>query len=313
MLTLPDKGIHRSITVHNVDLNILTDWIEASVVFVDEQLSKSDVIDVLMEEQIYESQSFAAEKIEVAWNVISLRMNYLDHPLGINVNGNRITRTDTWEIFPAYGFCLTLSCVSLYSHLPTSWENGYGIQGELFEELVLETFNQTLPKWTVKRIGWSGTSNPISLVETLPTIISDLNETEGAEYNLHIDKTVKDMGLDLLAFYSFGDEQASIPVLLVQCASGRNWTSKRNTPDIDLWKKIISFNSQPVRAFAMPFAFADTLEFRKEAAHVNGVFIDRYRLLKAFRQKDASVSNDLNKRLENWIRPRIDQLPRVTS
>lgn len=313
MLALPNLGMGRSVSKHNVNLNILCDWIEASVVFDDEQLSKSDVIDILMEEQIYASQSFASERVDDAWAVIARRMNYLSQPLGISVSGNRINRVDDWEKLPAYGFCLALSCVDFYAQLPPGWGGEHVVQGNLFEELALEAFNQTLPGWTIKRIGWSATNDPKSLSDALPTILSDLNESAGPDLELHVDKTVKDLGLDLLAFYSFEDQQASIPVLLVQCASGKNWTNKRHTPDIELWKKVISFNSQPIRAFVMPFAFADVLHFRRDAAPVNGVFIDRYRLLKAFRQNNANVTAALNLKLDNWVRPRIAELPRSTN
>lgn len=313
MLALPDKGISYSAKKHNVDLNVLCDWIEASVVFDEEQVSRSDVIDILMEEQIYDDQNFASEIVETAWSVISRRTSYLSQPLGMGVLGNRIYRTDDWTAFSAYGFCLALSCVQLYSKLSLIWGGEYVIQGALFEELTAEAFNQTLPGWTVQRIGWSATNNPISLSNALPTMLSDLNESEGSDSALHINTSVKDMGLDLLAFYSFEDQQASIPVLLVQCASGKNWPSKRHTPDIELWKKIINFNSQPTRVFAMPFAFADALQFRREAAPVNGIFFDRYRLLQAFRKNDTNISLGLSRQLDEWVRPRIAQLPRTAS
>lgn len=312
MLALPNKGMARSVNVHNINLNILCDWIEASVVFDEADLSKSDVIDVLMEEQVYSDQAFAAEIIENAWAVIARRATYLSQPLGISVVGNRISRADDWTVFPAYGFCLALSCVELYSGLPTLWGGSSVEQGALFEELTAESISQTFRGWTVKRIGWSATNNPVSLRDALPTIISDLNEAEAAETHLHLTSVVKDLGLDLLAFYSFGDRQASIPILLVQCASGSDWVSKRHTPDIEFWgKKIVSFNSHPVRGFAMPFAFAEPLDFRRDAAAVNGVFVDRYRLLKSFRQDNANVSTALNVHLTNWIQPRVAQLPRA--
>lgn len=312
MLALPNKGIARSINVHNIDLNILCDWIEASVVFDETELSKSDVIDVLIEEQIYESQSFAAQIVDDAWSIISQRINYLSSPLGITVTSNRISRVEEWDQFSAYGFCLALSCVELYSGLPAPWGGNYISQGDLFEELTAESLRKTLQGWSVSRIGWSATTHTISLATALPTIISDLNELMGAEAQLHLTKTVKDLGLDLLAFYSFADRQASMPVLLVQCASGSDWIRKRKTPDIGLWStKIISCNSKPVRGFAIPFAFADPLKFRRDAAIVEGVFIDRYRLLKSFRQNNSSVSVALSTKLENWIRPHIVQLPRA--
>lgn len=311
MLRLPDNGLARSVNRHNIDLNVFCDWIEASVVFDDAELSKSDVTEILIEEQIYQNQDFAAEMIENAWAVISRRVNYLSQPLGISVDGNRINRAEDWTAFPAYGFCLALSCVKLYSRLTTLWAHNYVAQGALFEELTAESLSQTFKGWTVNRVGWSPTSNPVLLRDVLPTIVHDLNEIEAAEKDLHLTKSVKDLGLDLLVFYPFGDMQASSPVLLVQCASGKDWTRKRQTPDIVFWEnKIISFNSRPMRGFAIPFSFAEPLHFRRDAAAVNGMFVDRYRLLKSFTQNDNSVSAQLNTQLKDWTQPRVDQLPR---
>jgi hypothetical protein len=309
MLALPNKGINRSVNSHNIDLNVFCDWIEASVVFADAEFSKSDVTDILIEEQIYKNPDFAAEMIENAWAVISRRVEYLSHPLGVSVDGNRIKRIDDWTVFPAYGFCLALSCVKLYSGLPALWGNNFVEQGALFEELTAESLRQTFQGWTVKRIGWSSTSNPVLLRDVFPTIIHDLNEIEAAEKDLHLTKSVKDLGLDLLAFYSFGDMQASSPVLLVQCASGKDWQDKRHTPDTVFWEnKIISFNSRPMRGFAIPFSFAEPLDFRRDAAAVNGVFVDRYRLLKSFTQNNTSVSVPLNTKLTDWMQTRVGQL-----
>jgi len=277
MLGLPESGLSRSIKQHNSDLNVLCDWVEASVVFEDEQVSKSDVVDRLIQDQVYEKQDFAAQIVDVVWSVISLRMKYLNSPLGIKMVKNRIIRSEEWESFPAYGFCLALACAPFY---PT-WAKGWGpasVRGELFEQLAQESFKSALRGWTVRRMGWSP-ENPKKLRDTIESIISDLNEVEGSELDLHIDEHANELGLDLLAYYSFDDKHASLPVILIQCASGDNWKSKRKTPDLDLWRTIVSFNSCPVRGFAIPFAYAEPSELRKHTRSINGVVIERTRLL----------------------------------
>ena len=325
MLALPEKGINRSVAKHNSDINVLCDWVEASVVFDDTQeLSKSDLIDTLIENEVYpsneedsgswesSSQDFASEIVEDVWSEISRRMNYLANPLGITVSGNRITRADDWKSFPAYGFCLALACAELYPSYAGKWPGAYAIQGELFEELAKESFKNIFLGWTVRRIGWSP-DNPSRLKDVINSIINELNEVSGSELDVHIDAYTKELGLDLLAYYSFADNHASIPVLLVQCASGRNWMSKRTAPDLVVWKKIVNFNSNPVRAFAIPFALADDDKFRKLTTSVEGVFVDRNRLLGAFRRNLAQVSGvsgELNTRLVEWVSPRMDAIPR---
>ena len=308
MLGLPENGLSRSVKQHNVDLNVLCDWVEASAVFDDNQISKADVVKALIQHEIYVKQDFASEIVDQAWSVVASRAKYLDSPLGIEVSKNRIVRKVDWETFPAYGFCLTLSCVHLYP----SWANMWGaasIRGELFEELAQESLSKTLGGWTVRRVGWSP-GHPKKLRAAIASIISDLNEVAGSELELHVDKHANELGLDLLAYYSYGDAHASIPVLLVQCASGGDWQSKRKTPDLELWSTIVSFNSRPVRGFAMPFAYADASEFRKDTRSVDGVFVDRNRLLGAFHRTSSQVSAELNTKLIKWLTPLITTVPK---
>lgn len=309
MLGLPEKGVAPSVNEHNVDLNVICDWIEASAVFDDSQISKSDAADVLIEQEVYDKQDFAAELIGQAWSVVADRIKYLGAPLGLAVSRNRITRGSDWQAAPGYSFCLALSCGTFYPAWAASWDNA-SVRGELFEELTLESFSKTFVGWKIRRVGWSP-DNPVKLKDTIASIISDLKEVQGAELELHVDEHANELGLDLLGYYSFDDAHASIPVMMVQCASGGNWKSKRHTPDLTIWSKIVNFNSNPVKAFAIPFAFADPLKFRKETTPVNGIFADRNRLLRALRKDTGQqVSDSLGNRLVQWVERYINTIPR---
>jgi hypothetical protein len=310
MLALPDEGLNRSVQNHNVDLDILCDWIEASAVFGESQISKSDIVDVLLDNEIYSKSDFAFEIVDQAWAVVLARTKYLNAPLGIAGTGNRITRRDHWTQSPAYSFCLVLACAALYpTWARTSWEDGASDPRDLFEELAWESFSSALTGWTIRRIGWSP-DHPVKLRSCINSIIDDLNEVAGAELELHVDSKANELGLDLLAFCSFADNHASLPVFLIQCASGRNWKSKRQTPDIEVWRSIVSFNSNPVRAVAIPFAFAEASNFRKHSKSVNGVFFDRCRLLGSFPRKSTTVSADLSLKLARWVTNCVNTIPR---
>lgn len=311
MLALPEKGMARSLSHHNIDRSKLCDWIEASVIFDDNELSVPDVIDALVDNEVYETQDFASEIVESAWGVLRTRFEYLQAPLGITVSRNRITRTLAWTTFPAYGFCMGLACADLYPKWAKSWETPASVQGSYFEELAAESFAKTLAGWKVQRVGWSP-KNPKKLRDTISGIIADLGEIEGAELDIHVNQSANELGLDLLAYHSYGDTHASIPVFLIQCASGRDWVKKRQTPDLTIWNKVVSFNSRPVRGFAMPFAFAERDEFRKQTAAVDGIFADRNRILAAFPRNAGSVSAQLNQKLLAWTKAQVKNLPKDT-
>jgi len=81
-----------------------------------------------------------------------------------------------------------------------------------------------------------------------------------------------------------------------------------------LWKKVINFNSEPVRGFAMPFAFADSIDFRKQATKVNGLFLDRNRIVGTFSRIPVGVIfPGLSKKLIDWLVVEVALLPKDAS
>lgn len=311
MLALPETGMRHSVNAHNVDLDVLCDWIEASIVFEDERVSRSDVVDMLMESNIYEEQDFAAERVEAAWGVLKERARLLGAPIGLSVTNQRLVRNEDWTAFPAYAFCLALSCTTLYPSWAAAWRKveGSTAQGELFERITEKSFANNLSGWQVSRVGWSP-GNAVKLKDAVAGIIRDLREVYGAEWDVHVDGAANELGLDLLAFKPFDDLHASFLVLMVQCASGENWKSKRTTPDLTIWRKVINFNSNPVRGMAIPFAFAEASEFRKQSTPVNGIFVDRNRLLAPLLADKSKELDALNADIAKWLEPKANLIPR---
>jgi len=308
MLALPEKGMAFSKNVHNVNLNHLCDWIEASLLFRDDSLSTTDVIDLLVEHQVYQDQDFASERVATAWSVVKRRYRNLGFPLGLRVTGSRLSKEGDWQEFPAYAFCMLLTCITyLYPEKLKPYRN-INAQGALFEHLAVESMRAMLSGWSVRSVGWSPT-NPVKLKDSIDGIISDLREVASSEIDLFVDSYANEIGLDVLAYLPYVDAQAALPVLMVQCASGGDWINKRHTPDLLKWTKIISFSSRPMKGFAMPYAFAEQREFRKESVPVGGVFLDRYRLLAPNDQGSAWISDDLARDLVAFVSPRVDELP----
>jgi hypothetical protein len=169
-----------------------------------------------------------------------------------------------------------------------------------------------LPNWTVKSIGWSP-SNPVKLKSSIDGIISSLNEVAGVEKDVYVTSHANELGLDLLAFLPYRDPHSSFPVVMVQCASGKDWKSKRKTPDLAVWSKVINFASRPAKGFAIPHAFADSVDFRKESVPVEGILWDRYRLLAPSSSFRHWASTRLDADLKKFVAPRVAALPSLAS
>ena len=112
MLAPPTVGMHRSVQIHNVSFaSILCDWIEGSVLFQDEEeLFASDVINVLIENGIYESQEFAWDSITSTWDEIRRRLGWIGQATPLEVTRLSLRRLRDWQDAPAhpflYGFVL---------------------------------------------------------------------------------------------------------------------------------------------------------------------------------------------------------------
>lgn len=306
MLALPEVGINRSVNEHNCDHQCVCDWIESSLIFSDDEISKSDVVDILIENTIYDDQDFCREFVDTVWNTLESRIGTINSPITISFTAERISRQNEWTADVPYSFCMILSCSLWYPGWARGFGGGYNAQGELFEKFVVESMSKHFPMWTINRTGWSAT-NVARLGTVVNGIIDVMSEIEG-ETALWVHSKANEMGLDVFGYYTFNDNRPGMPVYFLQCASGKNWVDKRHTPDLKIWRNIISFASKPVKAFAIPFALDDK-EFRQSCILVDGLFLNRYRLLSPYNIDRNWPSQELIDSITAWLTPRANSLP----
>lgn len=309
MLDLPSRGVNRSLNKHNSDLTICCDWIEASVLFGSGEVSGSDIVDLLNEYEVYDTQDFAWEFVDIVFAAMRERVRVLGEGYPIRVqDGTRVIRLGIWQDYVAYSFCLVLSLSKVYPEWWRTFGPDYGPQGELFEALTAESVTATFAGWEVHRTGWS-TTKTNRLTAIVADVSSLLGEVTGDVVRWSARKA-KEAGLDLLCFRPFADGRVGIPVFMFQCASGGDWPTKLHAPEMRVWTKLISFASEPKKAFAMPFAL-EREDFTYHCNLVNGLLLDRDRLLAPGHSGRDWVSDDLSARLRHWIGPRLGTLPTI--
>jgi hypothetical protein len=307
MIGLPEKGLSASKTKHNSNLEIFCDWIEASALFVGREVSGSDLVDLLIENQIYQSQEFAWEFVNNAFSVIDLRKRLLGAGYPLNATEDGYEHAGDWEDYAPYAFCLMLSFARSHpAWIRANFTADYTDQGALFEELTAEAVRCAFPGWRVHATGWTRTRT-VQLKSVVADICALLNEAAG-DIIRWTKATAKEAGLDLIAYRPFADNNVGVPVYLWQCASGADWQSKRKTPDIRIWVRVITWAVDPRRAMAMPFAISET-EVRQSSVVVAGLLMDRHRLLEAGQLNKEWISPPLLGRLVNWLWPRVAVLP----
>ncbi len=306
MLSIPTACFYRSVGNHNIELDAFCDWIEASVLFAEDNiLTRTDVVDALVEGEIYAEQDYAREMVANGWRELRRRQDWMGAGSSIEVAGQRIQRTCEWRDNAAHSFLITLSLAKLYPNWAGHFGKNFTEQGALFEELTKQSLEILFPRWGVYVTGWSR-AKAKKLAAVAQEVANRVCEPIG-ELLPWTKPKANEAGLDVICYYGFGDDKGGAPVYLIQCASGVKWDSKLHTPEIRLWRKVIAFSCDPQKAFAIPFALTDA-EFKRICNLVNGTILDRYRILLPGATNPNWVDVDLKARLVAWLESRIDYL-----
>lgn len=309
MLKLPDSGLkpYRN-GQHQTDLSVFCDWLEGSLLFTkDEKVSHSAVIDIMLEEYLYDQQDKAKEFLADVWHEFERRQHALGASYPIEIDTLRLTRASTWRQAAPYSFCLLLSFADRYKEWAKAFGGDFTEQGFLFEQLTAEALKNELDGWSIHSTGWS-TATAAGLRQIVTEVQAMLGENAGDLTKFPKYKTAKDAGLDVVLFRSFNDNRTGFPIYLVQCASGVKWESKRHQPNINDWKTFIDFAALPKKALAIPFALKND-EFWWACRNMDGMLIDRVRLLSAGKRKSNWISPPVRRGVIAWMLPRVQLLP----
>lgn len=308
MLALPGEGLKQPVKErHKVDEDLLCDWIEANVLFDQPSVSGAELVDLLMEQQYYKDQSLAWQLFDILSFKLQQRARALGEGYPLKLTEQLIERRGPWQEFLPYSFCLALSLARPFADWAASFGQNFTEQAVLFEQLSECSLALLLPRWSIYRTGWSAT-DPTRLKEVVQRLASAIGAKVG---NLDdwAPEHGKDGELDVACVFEFPDARGSHTVYLTQCASGKNWPSKLHTPRLEMWQKLIDFTVQPARCFTIPYALSDK-EFRTNALTVQGLFLDRLRLLVPGREIRTWVPQELSAQIERWVRERLESLPK---
>ena len=305
MLTLPQKGISRSVNKDNCDAIVLSDWIEASCLFCWERLSVQDVVDFLLEENIYDDQERATSFVRARWDEIHRRIRLTGSSYGLRIEGDVIYSLGSWDQYAAHSFCLALSLATRYDWWKKHFDPDYNEQGELFEHLTSEALQAITPDWECHIGGWS--RNAKLTFEELVEDVSDRIGDGSIRLDDWKDSKQKDLTLDILHYCQFLDELPGRPTTFIQCASGDNWRDKIGKPNLEIWRDVVRTFTPPAKGFAVPFCYSD-VEFRKNCIKAQGLLLDRLRLLGAGLKKQSWLGEATGDRIVKWLNPFVDGL-----
>ncbi len=307
MLRIPEIGFNRSVRKPNVNPQIFGDWVEASALFGDGEIRKGDIVDVLLDSQVlYEdSQELAEEITQIGWDVVEMRKRCGCIPESLVTSQSLVKDTSNWDKWPVRSFLILLSLTTLYPEWASIDRNSTK-QGDLFESVVEESCPALLPDWEVYRSGWSP-ENPINFDSMVKDICVRLNTNGPGNIKELTSSNVKDAGLDIVCYRNYSDLNEAFPVILLQCASGKNRKQKIYEPSAKLWGKLLNTAITPSTGMALPFVI--DREGIKKIAEGNNIIFDRSRILSTMTERNIKLSDGLSSRLIKWMEQKIENLP----
>jgi hypothetical protein len=286
----------------SVDTNTLADWAEASCLFgTRASVSEYEVEDALDNSGVPDPD-VAVSNI---WQEIDLRYYTADAAYPLRSLSGRIQRTQEWNQNPGYAFQLLLACQSHYrvARTPrTYWRT----TAKLFEQVSTLALYQYLGGKAINSGVPREAPVPAGFGDCLAYLCQNLRETRSTT-KLYTSKT-KDDGVDVVAWRPFGDGRPGQVIILVQCAAGADWRSKTREISIALWREHIDWVTDPLKAFAFPFACTDEVLWRRLSKETEGLLLDRLRIAAMFAAAGASFSM-IQTQLKEWCQQQLESLP----
>lgn len=254
------------------DIGNVADWIELSVAYSQESISKSEVSSKI-EGALADEPSDAF--ISSVWDELDLRMQlYGEYPPFI-CDSMEVIPNLVWEENPEYLMCLILSLTGNPSN-PTP-------TGKLFEKISMEAVKNYL------------NGKAIVFGHPSPFTILQLSQLTKEKFKSELPANYNDRGLDVIAWKPFNDNRGNQVIVLMQCAGGHNWTSKTGDVVLRAWKeKYMTFGCTPVRGFSTVVVISDSDRFEEISFEADLLF-DRPRI----------YCNTINFALEGTLRPDI--------
>ena len=306
MIAVPEQGLLDARSVADVRTGVLADWLEANLLFREPRITSSDVVESLLTYAAFagdQAQGYAIASR--GWRELEQRGRSGGTAGSLAIDANAIDARTDWQESLIWSFFVLLSVQTAFP----SWAKAhadYPTQGELFEQVVETICPAIFPGWCSYRTGWSpNDAKDISaIVDELRSRIHVLGSQNPLRW---LEEGSKDGGLDIVCYRPFADEREALPVYFLQCASGRNWRDKVNTPNAAVWQKVLDAAVQPSTGIAAPFV-VDHDQLRRAALQGQTIVLDRLRMLSAATSAGISLPKELGDRVLDWMRPRVESL-----
>lgn len=247
----------------DVSSQSLADWAELSCMKGRKgRVSRSEVLDQLNEYGV----EGAEDHCIAIWQELERRARALRALYPIDIGPASIQRLRPWNKDAVYVALLLLGAVGMK---PVG-------SARLFEEMT----TLALERYTGGKALRIGFPRQPPVPKGFADLLRYLSHELGEELRRAkpLSPATKDCRADIIAWRPFNDARGGQLIIMAQCATGANWTTKLTECNVDVWARYLDFVVPPLRAFATPHLEADN-ERWLEYGTMGGIPFDRIRLV----------------------------------
>jgi hypothetical protein len=319
MLPLPENDYSRA--------QVLASWIELSALGEDDGAAyRGYALEAMRDSQLYPERTSGKEAdssdpnspsgmLAETWRVLRSRERMLRDAWPFELSEDAVKRRSKRKRLAdvaAYSAMLLIEAASLKWYSRIAITSGDPIR-HWFERIVVAALSRFSNGRTMRfgapfPAGW-----PSSFVGRVQHLASAFDLSSRKEEIEKLSSPAQqDDSLDVVARLRICDELGGVPYVLVQCATGANWSSdKPSEPRLPVWEKYISWDGPRLKALALPFTLRERGELEKASIrHFNALVLDRIRIAGAL--PDENIDVDLRKKLSDWCSARFASIRDAT-
>ncbi|HVD99558.1 MAG TPA: hypothetical protein VNB90_15220 [Cytophagaceae bacterium] len=267
----------------------ISDWAELNIIYYSVPFSKAK-LNSLLEDNGYEDD--VNYKGDELFDSILLELKRRAHLYGpfapYEINGNVIASKGSWVDYPEYVMCL------LFSYWGA--ENAHSAT-KLFERLSKEALEIYFNGKGIV-LGFPNINN---LTNQLNGLAVQLLEERGGR---NPDPEDKDRGVDVVGWIPFEDERNSQVIILMQCAAGRRWRTKKQIP-LSAWAQYIHWNYMTTIPALSITEVINNKNWQKSVDEY-GIIFDRARIFRQIYSAGYSIDMTLRSEIIAWCTNKLN-------
>ncbi|MEQ9299201.1 MAG: hypothetical protein RIF33_11575 [Cyclobacteriaceae bacterium] len=254
------------------------EWMELNLLMKGTSLNKAQIQGL--------ADGIEEQDIDELLTDIDWRSGHYKVPL-YQVRNNKVTPLLSWQEVPEYFLCL------YYSFHGASDDSG---GTALFEKISASALKNYLDGDAIS-LGFPTKTSFNSHLDNIARLCCE-------ERNMLASSSYKDDGVDVVGYKSFDDGRSSNLYVLLQCAAGLHWTSKKPIP-IERWTNYIVWFQKNIIQSISTVEYVKKRHWDKHAS-TYGMLLDRLRIYNCLYQSE--VEQDLRNETLTWCRTKIDEI-----